>query len=156
MKRPDGTRLILIVDDARTDVARAIREVTHHSEGPGVHLLLDEHHRLLAERRAELAELERPRLDLELPMKITVLIIPEAGNLIEVKGDINNARRTNVATADLLFADMTNMEQLKGHELRRWELRRGKERWKGLATDKSPQIANGDRLKFFVRKKTVS
>ena len=90
-------------------------------------------------------------------MKIKIKIRPDVGASVYINAEINKSGFPNVATADLLFADIekANVADLhrEGFELHRWSIKRNKTKTTGLAGDKSPTIADGDAVTFFVRKR---
>ena len=108
---------------------------------------------LLLNQRAPRLELPQPRLELDMPVNITIFIKPDVGSQTQLKASLNKAGYANVATTDLLFADIAKTDLAKDFELKRWEIKRSRERWNGLPADKSPSILDGDIVTFIVRKK---
>jgi len=90
-------------------------------------------------------------------MKIKIKIRPDVGASVYINAEINGAGFANVATADLLFADIEKANVADLHkedlELHRWSIKHDKTKTTGLAGDKSPTIADGDTITFFVRKR---
>ena len=85
-------------------------------------------------------------------MKLAITLRREGLAQISFKADLKDSKAADFGTADLLFADMATSDMAKGWELVRWQICRWRQKWKGLAHEKSPLLQDGDEIVFHARK----
>jgi len=85
-------------------------------------------------------------------MKLKICLRKSGEKEITYDADIKNSAVENVATAGLLFADMAKSDMARGWELSRWQVRRSRDKWKGLASEESPRLHDGDHVTLIARK----
>jgi hypothetical protein len=86
-------------------------------------------------------------------VKLQIFLHKSDGKKVELKADMKEAQRTNVATCDLLFADLAKTKLAEGLELKKWKIKRGRDKWNGYAAEKSPDLKDGDTVTFYAERK---
>lgn len=87
-------------------------------------------------------------------MKLTIFLDKGDGKgRTQFKADMKDERRASVATCDLLFADMATSDLARGLELKKWKIKRGREKWNGLGHERSPEIRDGDVVMLYAARK---
>lgn len=56
-------------------------------------------------------------------------------------------------TTNSLFLDFLNTPHAKNYELKKWKIRRNRDKWNGLASEKSPELKDDDEISFYAVKK---
>ena len=89
-------------------------------------------------------------------MKLKIRMRKEGEKEVTYDADMKNSEIENYRTTDLLFTDMAKSDMAKGWELTRWQIRRGHDKWRGLANEESPDLKDGDHVTLIARRASIA
>lgn len=87
-------------------------------------------------------------------MKLKIFLRKENMLPLQLSADM---KKTNVVgepwRCNNLFHDFSKTPHIDGYELKRWKVKRGRQKWRGLANEVSPELREGDEITFYASEK---
>lgn len=83
-------------------------------------------------------------------MKLKISFRPENALRVTLNADMKNADLQGKPwTCGSLFLDFGKTPHARGYELKKWKIRRDRDKWNGTASEASPELKDGDEVTFY-------